>query len=81
VADHPINAAIESLIDEWCERRDLRPLATVLPAYTGNNGLTDGWADLMDALRTLSASSYLPPDEQQTVERVLVLVEQAVYRG
>ena len=51
-----------------------------LPAYVYNFGLTDGWADLMDALRTLRASKSLRDDEQREIERVLQLVEKAVYR-
>lgn len=79
--EHPVNGPLEQLIGAWCERRDLRPLATVLPAYTSNNGLTDGWGDLMEALRTLRADSYLPEEEQAVVERLLPLVEKAVYRS
>jgi hypothetical protein len=80
--EHPVNGPLERLIDAWCERRDLRPLAILLPAYTSNNGLTDGWAGLMDALRTLRAVGprRLPEDEQFEVERILQLVEKMVYR-
>jgi hypothetical protein len=56
-------------------------LAVLLPAYTSNNGLTDGWADVMEALRTLRASRHLPEDEHRVIEDLVVLVEQMVYRS
>jgi hypothetical protein len=40
---HSVNESLARLIDAWCERTELRPLALILPAYTANNGLTDGW--------------------------------------
>jgi hypothetical protein len=76
----PINGPLERLIAAWCDRRDLRPLATVLPAFTSNNGLTDGWVDLMEALRALRADRCLPADEQALVEALVALVEGAVSR-
>jgi hypothetical protein len=56
-------------------------LAVVLPAYTSNNGLTDGWADVMEALRTLRGSRHLPEGEHREVEELVVLVERMVYRS
>jgi hypothetical protein len=78
--EHPINDPIRRLIDEWCDRRELGALATVLPAFISNNGLTDGWADLMEALRTMRAAHSLPFEEQETIERLVPLLEKAVYR-
>ena len=75
-----INGPLERLIDAWCDRRDLRPLALVLPAFTSNNGLTDDWANLMEALRSLRAARCLPDDEQALLEQVLNLVEKAIFR-
>jgi hypothetical protein len=43
-------AAVGYLIDCWCERRCLGPLARILAAWP-TNGLTDGAHDLLDALR------------------------------
>lgn len=79
--DHPVNSPLNQLIDAWCERRELRPLALLLPAYVSNAGLTDDWARVMEALRDLRARGRLPEDEQAEVERLLVLVEQTVYRS
>ena len=78
--EHPVNGPLSRLIETWCDRRALGALAVVLPAYTSNNGLTDGWADVMDALRSLRATRELPAEEQAEVERLVVLVEQMVYR-
>lgn len=80
VEEHPVNGPVSRLVDAWCERRDLGALAVLLPAYTSNNGLTDGWADVMEALRTLRGSRRLPDDEQREIERLVVAVEQMVYR-
>jgi hypothetical protein len=78
VTDEPL-AILERLIDGWCERRTLRVLATVLPAYTSLNGLTDGCADLVDALRTVRADGDLPAEEAAAVERVVIAVENALH--
>ena len=78
--DHPVNGPLQVLIDNWCERRDLKPLALLLPAWISNSGLTDGWVALMEALRDLRAWRGLPPNEQEIIERVLPLVEAVVYR-
>jgi hypothetical protein len=79
-AEHPVNAPLARLIDAWCERRALGPLAVLLPAYTSNNGLTDGWAGVMEALRTLRGSRRLPDEERDEVGRLVVLVENMVNR-
>ncbi len=78
--EHPVNGPLERLIDTWCERRELRPLALLLPAYTSNAGLTDDWARVMEALYDLRARGRLPEEEQREVERLIPLVEKAVYR-
>ena len=78
--EHPVLGPLSRLIEAWCDRRALGALAVLLPAYTSNNGLTDGWAEVMEALRRLRATRQLPADEQAEVERLVVLVEQMVYR-
>jgi len=72
---------VSTLIDAWCDRRDLRPLAQLLPAWLANNGLTDGWGDVLDALRSIRADDRLPDDEVALVERSIIAVERAVYRS
>ena len=75
-----MNGPLERLIDAWCERRDIRPLALLLPAYTSNAGLTDDWARVMEALHDLRADGRLPEAEQAEIERLVPLVERMVYR-
>ena len=79
-AEHPIYGPLRVLVDRWCERRDLGALATLLPAYLSNNGLTDGWAELLEALRRLRHSYPLPDDELDVIHRLVVDVEGMVYR-
>jgi hypothetical protein len=45
-----VESAIRYLVDCWCERRCIRPLARILSAWP-NNGLTDGAHELLDAVR------------------------------
>ena len=79
--EHAVNGPLARIVDAWCERRALGPLAVLLPAYTSNNGLTDGWAEVMEALRTLRGSRQLPDDEHRQIEDLVVLVERMVYRA
>ena len=80
MSDHPVNGALSTLIESWCDRRDLRPLALLLPAYVANAGLTDDLARVMEALYDLRARGRLPNEEQAVVERIIPLVERMVHR-
>lgn len=71
---------VAGLIEAWCERRQLHALARLLPAWIGNNGLTDGWGEVYEALRTLRADCQLPEAEAATIERAIVAVGKAVFR-
>lgn len=51
--------ALRTLIERWCDERRLNALARILPGYLAFNGLTDGWHDLIDALK---ATRGLGPD-------------------
>lgn len=77
--DDPIYEPVRRLIEAWCDRRDLQALATLLPAYTANNGLTDGWGDVLEALYEIRADRSLPPSEHAEVERLVPLVEKMVH--
>ena len=48
-------ASLRRLIDAWCDRRCLKALSRILPAYLSFNGLTDGRGELRDALRNVRA--------------------------
>jgi hypothetical protein len=80
-AERSVNGPLERLIDAWCERRELRPLALMLPGYTSNAGLTDDWVRVIEALHDVRAQGHPPEDEQQEVERLVPIVEQMVYRA
>jgi hypothetical protein len=70
---------LEALISGWCDRREFGALAYTLPAWIGNNGLTDGWAELRDALRhTYAMCNHLPPDERDTLKRIYVAIDVAL---
>lgn len=68
------NIEIRTLVDRWCERKELGALASLLPAWLANNGLTDGWEMLGDALKHTSCF-HLPADERDTLKRLYVLID------
>jgi hypothetical protein len=69
------NEVIEFLVEVWCERKDYKPLALVLPAWINNNGLTDGWKSLLGALKHAYAECMdLPPDERDALKQVYVAI-------
>lgn len=70
------------LIDAWCERRELALLRTILLAYPRVSGLTDEWADLATALKTIRAQyqQSLVNDELDRVIDLLHIAEAIVYR-
>ena len=73
------NEIIAELIELWCDRRELRPLAIILPTYIGNNGLTDGWADLHDDLRHAYAMCIdLPDTERDRIRQAQRAIDMAL---
>lgn len=57
--------ALRQLLEAWCDRRCFGLLAAVLPAYIAFDGMTDGWGDLLAALRhalTLLQNELLPAE-------------------
>jgi len=65
------HAALDALIDNWCEKRTLQPLAFLLPAYLGNLGSEADRNKLISALSYLSATRCLPIHEQTQIERII----------
>jgi hypothetical protein len=65
VAAVGIGKKLAELIDIWCERRALEPLRIVLPHSVLVSGLTDEWAELASALKTVRVRHFasLQPDE------------------
>ncbi len=72
-------ADLRGLIDAWCERRCLQPLGVILPAYNSYNGMTDGWGELLRALKTVSLlRDALLSDEQDVVSDLRHAAEDAI---
>lgn len=77
--ENDVNPEIRQLVERWCDRRELGALASLLPAWLANNGLTDGWEILHDALKhTYAMGRDLPPDERDTLKRLYVAVDVAL---
>ena len=51
-------AALGAIVDRWCEERNVRALACLLPAYVGFNGQTDGWHELLASLQKTRALGH-----------------------
>ena len=47
-------ALLRSLIDAWCDRHALKPLSRVLGPYLAFDGLTDGWGEILNALKRIT---------------------------
>ena len=78
MSDNP-NDVIESLVDAWCERRELRALSYVLPAWTANNGLTDGWTLLRNDLKhAYVMCTELPRDERDKLKQAFIAIDAAI---
>jgi hypothetical protein len=66
------NDEIRRLVEAWCDRREYAALASLLPHWLSNNGLTDGWEGLAAALRSTANFHALPDDERITLKRLWV---------
>ena len=74
-----VNAEVSRLVENWCDRREYYGLAELLPAWISNNGLTDGWTILRDALRhTYAFCDHLPLDERELLKTLYVKIDQAL---
>ncbi len=73
---------LSSLIDGWCERRELNLLSIILRAYPRVSGLTDEWAALAHALKTIRMQhpNLLAVGELDTVVKLQHFAESVVYR-
>jgi hypothetical protein len=67
-----INNEIRALVEAWCDRREYGALSGLLPWWISNNGMTDGWAGLADALRHVSNYHNLPAHDRETLKRLWV---------
>jgi len=71
---------VSQLIDGWCDRRDLRALGRLLPAWLANGGSTDDWRQVLDVLHAIRADDRLPYDEAFVIECAIAAVERIAYR-
>ena len=76
-------AILRRLIDAWCERRALRPLAVVLGPYLAFDGMTDTWGNLLNALKLVSARYHMDISESEldSVKDLIRAAEPVVYRN
>jgi hypothetical protein len=77
-----IHQDLRQLADGWCERRALRALGQFLPGYVALDGLTDGWGELESALKDVLvfAKDEITEDERKEVKRIMIVIQQAIYR-
>jgi hypothetical protein len=68
------------LIDGWCERRALRPLAVLLPAYLAFGGVADSWMELARAVENVRGlgPDVLTDEERAAVSEARALLHQAL---
>jgi len=73
---------LKKLIDGWCDRKALGPLARVLPPFVAFNGMTDGWGELLSALKGVRAFNPddLLPAETATLADLIRVAEKVIYR-
>ena len=79
---HLLGEKIRFLIDRWCDRRELQPLRRLLNGQASINGLTDGWIEIRDELRTIRAQdkAVLKNDELKVVAELIQNIEQDVLK-
>ena len=65
------NDILDSLISKWCEKKELRPLSLILPAYIGNLGTENDLNRLVSALSYLSATRCLNEEEQSMIDELI----------
>ena len=73
--------ALKGLIEGWCERRSLGPLARVLSPYLSFNGMTEGWGELAIALKSIRAldGDQISTQERETVDDLIRATDIAIY--
>lgn len=79
--DQDFDSDLDSLVDAWCERRQLKPLSIILRVYPRVSGLTDEWAELASALKTIRVqhSNLLESDELNKVVELQQFAENVIY--
>jgi hypothetical protein len=74
-------ALLKQLIDKWCDRRALKPLSRMLGPYLAFDGLTDGWGEILSALKSIHAlcRSDLYDAEAKAVDVLIRAAERALH--
>ena len=74
--------ALRQMIERWCDDRKFAALSQILPGYLSLNGLTDGWANLYDALKSVRALGHesFSPSDWDLLGDLIRWTERIVYR-
>jgi hypothetical protein len=75
-------AVLRQMIERWCDERKLGALSLLLPGYLSLNGLTDGWVNLYDALKSTRSLGHdaFSPSDWGLLNDLIHEAEQIVYR-
>lgn len=73
---------VHDLVEAWCDRRQLKALRNIFKGYPLSSPLTDGWAELLDALESVRAfaSEELTDEEKVIIGQLIAVISKAVYR-
>ncbi len=63
--------ALDELINNWCERKELKPLSLVLPAYLQFLGSNEDRNKLISALSYTSATRCLNAEDQEKTDNLV----------
>jgi hypothetical protein len=66
---------LDWLIDQWCERRVLLPLRSLLPAYPGVLAHTDQFGDLLERLRDVKGLCRSELTAEELTQAISVINE------
>ena len=71
---------LDWLIDQWCDRRELRPLQFLLRAYPGVLAHTDQFGEVLDALKDVKGicTEKLRLEELTTVISLINELEELI---
>ncbi|MFB9842877.1 hypothetical protein [Mucilaginibacter ginsenosidivorans] len=75
---NPAGEQVKSLINGWCERKELRPLSMILPAYVGNLGTANDRNKLLSAFSYLSATRCLGEEDQKKTEGIIASLSREI---
>ena len=78
-----LNEKLDWLIEQWCERRVLRPLRFILQGYPGTLVHTDQFGDLLEKLRDVKGlcRNELTSNELACLIEVINEIEDSLKRS